>query len=228
MVEKKDILVVDDDPNVQELIKLYMERENYTIVVSETGEEALEIVSRLQPLAMILDIMLPGMDGWKVLEKLRIQGHTLPVLMLSGRGQEYDKVRGLELGADDYLTKPFSPLELMARIKAVLRRVQPQKEDELQLPGLIINFSRHTVKVGEEDVSLTPKEFALLSHLARHRGRVFSREILLQEVWNYEYLGDLRTVDVHIKSLRKKIHREQIPFSIETVWGIGYKFQLHT
>ncbi len=223
-MENKKLLVVDDDANVQEILKLYLERENFSVSLLDNGKDALDAVETDGFDLIILDIMMPELEGWEVLEKLRIKGIDAPVILLTARSQEYDRVRGLELGADDYIVKPFSPLEVLARVKAVLRRVQPS-EDEINLPGLYVNVSRHQVLRAGENIKLTPKEFDLLVFLLRNEGRVFNRDILLDKVWGYEYPGDVRTVDVHIKGLRKKLGSSSV-WSIETVWGKGYKFQV--
>lgn len=219
-------LIVDDDPNVQELIKLYLNKEGFQSITAETGEKALAEVKKQQPSFIILDIMLPGIEGWEVLERLRRQNINTPVIMLSAKGQEYDRVKGLELGADDYITKPFSPLELIARIKAVIRRVDPQDETEIIIDGLQINIPRHLVLLDDVQIDLTPKEFDLLTFLAQNPHQVFSREKLLEKVWGYDYPGDLRTVDVHIKCLRKKLPSQGKKWSLQTVWGVGYKFEV--
>jgi two-component system response regulator ResD len=194
------------------------------------GEEAVRKAKLLNPQLVILDIMLPKLDGWDVCREIR-KFSTIPIIMLTAKGEEFDKVLGLELGADDYLTKPFSPRELIARVKAILRRMAQddaaESEDSISLPGLIINLASREVLASGREVALTPKEFDLLWHLAKHTGKVFTREQLLTAVWGYDYYGDLRTVDTHIKRLREKVEREeQLSFHIKTIWGVGYKFEV--
>lgn len=224
------ILVVDDENHIRELVRLYLEKEGFTVSMAVDGEEAVRKVKSLNPLMVILDIMLPKLDGWDVCREIR-KFSTIPIIMLTAKGEEFDKVLGLELGADDYLTKPFSPRELIARVKAILRRMiqddPAESEDSISLPGLIINLASREVLAGGREVALTPKEFDLLWYLAKHTGKVFTREQLLTAVWGYDYYGDLRTVDTHIKRLREKVEREEhISFHIKTIWGVGYKFEV--
>jgi len=226
------ILVVDDEEHIRELVRLYLEKNGFKVAVAADGAEALEKAKTLKPQLIILDIMLPKMDGWDVCREVR-KISDVPIIMLTAKGEEFDKVLGLELGADDYLTKPFSPRELVARVKAILRRVviddTMQKEDQISFPGLSINYASREVQVGEKLVSLTPKEFDLLWFLAKNPSKVFTREQLLTAVWGYDYYGDLRTVDTHIKRLREKVEREgaqELAFQIKTIWGVGYKFEV--
>lgn len=219
------VLVVDDDQNVLELVKLYGEREGFKVVGINHGDLVMAEFDRENPDVVILDIMLPGTDGLTLCRKLR-SVHMVPIIMLTAKGEEADRVLGLEMGADDYVSKPFSPRELVARIKAVLRRTQnidAETNWKLKYPGLEIQADVRRVLVNHVEEELTPKEFDLIYHLAQNPGRVFTREELLEAVWGYDYFGDQRTVDVHIRRLRKKLK----PLSHEyltTVWGVGYQF----
>lgn len=227
MVSNK-ILVVDDEPLVQDLIRLYLEKEGFQVEKAWDGEEALAKLHATNPDLIILDIMLPKMDGWAVCKEIR-KTSTTPIIMLTAKGEEFDRVLGLELGADDYVCKPFSPIELVARIKAVLRRsaLAGQAHSKiLNYPGLTINYDSHWVEVDGGKVTLAPKEFELLWFLASHPGRLYSREQLLQYVWDYDYVGDPRTVDTHIKRLREKLEAGAKQRYIRTVWGLGYKFEV--
>ncbi len=222
------ILVVDDEKTIVKGLKFGLEKEGYEVVAAYDGEEALAVFAAEKPDLVILDLMLPGVDGFEVCRRLR-KGSEVPVVMLTARGEDIDKILGLELGADDYVTKPFNPRELVARVKAILRRAQTQDPAQLRVikvQELQIDLFQHKVRVKDKDVDLTSKEFALLSLLASHPGRIFSREQLLEQIWGYDYYGDARTVDVHIRHLREKL--EQSPGSpklILTVWGAGYKFR---
>ncbi|MGQ9475464.1 MAG: response regulator [Actinomycetota bacterium] len=221
------VLVVDDEPNIVELARLYLEKEGFRVAEAGSGEEALRLFEELRPALMVLDIMIPEPDGWEVCRRIRSRS-TLPIIMLTAREDEVDKVVGLELGADDYLTKPFSPRELVARVKAVLRRTAAagEPQDVLHVDDLVIDASRRKVFQREKEVELTPREFDLLYALALNRGIVMSREKLLDRVWGYDYFGDTRTVDVHIRHIRDKLgDNPQEPRYLVTVWGIGYKFR---
>jgi len=221
------ILVVDDEPNIVELARLYLEKEGFRVAEARSGEEALRLLEELHPALMVLDIMIPEPDGWEVCRRIRSRSN-LPIIMLTAREDEVDKVVGLELGADDYLTKPFSPRELVARVKAVLRRTtfSGEPRDVLHVDDLVIDTSRRKVFQSEKEVELTPREFDLLYTLALNRGIVLSREKLLERVWGYDYYGDTRTVDVHIRHIRDKLgDNPQEPRYLETVWGVGYKFR---
>lgn len=221
------ILVVDDEPNIVELARLYLEKEGFRVAEARSGEEALRLLEELHPALMVLDIMIPEPDGWEVCRRIRSRSN-LPIIMLTAREDEVDKVVGLELGADDYLTKPFSPRELVARVKAVLRRTtfSGEPRDVLHVDDLVIDASRRKVFQSEKEVELTPREFDLLYTLALNRGIVLSREKLLERVWGYDYYGDTRTVDVHIRHIRDKLgDNPQEPRYLETVWGVGYKFR---
>jgi DNA-binding response OmpR family regulator len=229
-VSRPRILVIDDEENVCELITLYFERAGYEVVTSPDGSEATDLIRSQKPDLVILDLMLPGIDGLEVCKEIR-KLTNIPIIMLSAKVDEVDRVLGLEIGADDYVTKPFSPRELLARVKAVLRRAayipMPDEQQVLNLPGLAISRISREVLVGEDHVDLTPKEFDLLWYLASNRNRVFTREQLLEQVWAYqEFYGDERTVDQHIKRLRRKIEANGSACRITTIWGVGYKFEI--
>jgi len=228
---KETILVIDDDRHVGELVRLYLQKEGYLVAVAQDGVEGLEKARAIHPDLIVLDIMLPKKDGWEVCRELRAITRA-PIIMLTAKGEEADKLYGFDLGADDYITKPFSPRELVARVRAILRRaanVSAEEEEEgvLRFPHLVINIPRFEVEVDGEKIALTPKEFELLKFLAQHPGRLFTREQLLERIWGYDFYGDMRTVDVHIKRLRQKIEKEGLPVRfIKTVWGAGYKFEI--
>ena len=234
MTEKQKILIVDDDPSISELIELYLNKERYDTRCVEDGEEALREFASYKPDLVLLDLMLPGMDGYQVCREIRSRSDT-PVIMLSAKGEVFDKVLGLELGADDYMIKPFDSKELVARVKAVLRRynAKPQKTppgheqvgDYVEYEDLIVNLTNYSVIYKGHTVDMPPKELELLYFLASSPNQVFTREQLLDNIWGYEYLGDTRTVDVHIKRLREKLQDNE-SWSISTVWGIGYKFEV--
>ena len=230
MPAKQKILIVDDDTNIAELISLYLTKEFYQVQIVEDGEQALQVFDTFQPNLILLDLMLPGMDGYQVCRELRSRSNT-PIIMLSAKGEVFDKVLGLELGADDYMIKPFDSKELVARVKAVLRRFQPSRTDEVHLPrlvqypDLIINQTNYSVIYQGNSIDMPPKELELLYFLASSPNQVFTREQLLDHIWGYEYIGDTRTVDVHIKSLREKI-KDHAAWRLATVWGIGYKFEV--
>ncbi|SFQ99414.1 response regulator transcription factor [Desulfoscipio geothermicus] len=223
-----NILVVEDEEPVRELLRLYLEKEGYQVEIAVDGEEALQKVPSRHPDLILLDIMLPKKDGWAVCREIRKQ-LSIPIIMLTARGEELDRVLGLEMGADDYITKPFSPREMVARVKAVLRRVHQAEEKKdaevITLPGLIIDNAAKQVEMNGQVFSMPPKEFELLWFLAANPDRVFTREQLLQQVWDYDYLGDPRTVDTHIKRLREKLSAHTGKRYIKTVWGQGYKFE---
>lgn len=224
---KKTILVVDDEENVSELLKLYLETEGFIVQVAEDGLKALELAKKIKPDLIILDIMLPFKDGWQVARELRRDTDT-PIIMLSAKGEESDKILGLNLGGDDYITKPFSPGELAARVKAILRRskAEVQENNVLEFPHLIIDFSKYEIITNGIKIVSTPKEVELLWLLANNPGRVFTREHLLDKIWGYDYLGDSRTVDTHVKRLRRKIEKGHLYTYLHTVWGVGYKFEV--
>jgi DNA-binding response OmpR family regulator len=229
-VAKQKILVVDDDENTCELIKMQLDMAGFDPVCARNGREALSAAKEHRPSLMVLDLVLPEMDGMDVFREVR-RSTNVPVIMVTGKGDEFDRVLGLEMGADDYVIKPFSIRELMARIKAVLRRSgsgQSATEQQLlNLPGFYVNLLSREVRINDERIDLTPKEFDLLWHLARNRDRVFTREELLKQVWDYEeFFGDERTVDQHVKRLRRKLQCDHTPCRITTIWGVGYKLEL--
>lgn len=228
MKEKPIIMIVDDDPNIAQLVKLYLEKDGYSTVTCSRGDEALEAFRQNPPGLMILDIMLPGMDGWQVCRAVR-QISQIPIIMLTAKDETFDKVLGLELGADDYMTKPFEGKELVARVKAVLRRSASSstEKDTLSFPGLTISQEKYEVYYQGKLVEMPPKELEVLYFLAAHQNRVFTREQLLEQVWGFDFFGDSRTVDVHIKRLREKLPGcENLGWSIRTVWSVGYKFEV--
>ncbi|HOB28684.1 MAG TPA: response regulator transcription factor [Bacillota bacterium] len=228
MSGKKTVLLVDDEKTLVKALKFNLEKEGFQVEEAFDGEEALEKAFNLNPDIIILDLMLPGLDGFEVCREIR-KKEEIPIIMLTARGEDIDKVLGLELGADDYMTKPFNPRELVARIKAILRRSSVKDESlrkQIQIGSLQIDLLQHRVRLGEQEIDLTAKEFALLSYLASNAGRVYSREQLLEQIWGYNYYGDARTVDVHIRHLREKIEEDPSnPQLILTVWGTGYKFR---
>ena len=227
MKEKPDILVVDDDPNISQLVRLYLEKEGYGVRTAARGDDAVNEFTRLPPDLMVLDVMLPGMDGYQVLKSVR-KSSAIPVIMLTARDETFDKVLGLELGADDYMTKPFDAKELVARIKAVLRRTQggeEEKKTDLSYPGLTVSIAEYAVYYEGRRIEMPPKELEVLYFLAGSPNQVFTREQLLKQVWGFDFYGDSRTVDVHIKRLREKLpDSEKYGWSIHTVRGVGYKF----
>lgn len=228
MKGNQTILVVDDDPNISNLIRLYLEKENFDVVIKERGDDALTYFSVNPPSLVLLDLMLPGMDGWQVCRSIRQKG-SIPVIMISAKDETFDKVLGLELGADDYIAKPFDGKELVARVKAVLRRTSAKtdEKDMLSFPGLTISLEKYEVYYQGNPIEMPPKELEVLYYLAAHQNRVFTREQLLESVWGFEFFGDSRTVDVHIKRLREKlIDTEPFGWQIKTVWGVGYKFEV--
>ena len=223
----RKVLVVDDEESVRELINLYLTKEGFEVIAASEGREALRLNGEHRPDLIILDLMLPGLDGWEVCRQIRSHSRV-PIIMLTARSEEVDRIVGLELGADDYVVKPFSPRELVARVKAVLRRgaAAAEEAEMLTFPGLRIDRTQHRIEVDGGEVHLTPTEFRLLWCLASQPGRVFSRAELLDRIWGYDSESDARTVDVHIKRLRQKTKAgEQRSFAITTVWGLGYKFE---
>ncbi|HHU07738.1 MAG TPA: response regulator transcription factor [Clostridiaceae bacterium] len=234
----KTVLIVDDDPNISELLRLYFSKDGFDVLICYNGDEVLDIYHTSSPDVIVLDLMLPGMSGFDVLRALRKESEV-PILILTARGDTLDKVVGLELGADDYIEKPFEPKELIARVKAVLRRVRPRpdgiatpdnsilsKPDIITWPNLIVDRTRYTVTCGSREIEMPPKELELLYFLSSHPDRVFTREQLLENIWGFDFFGGTRTVDVHIKRIREKLdvspHDE---WRIKTVWGVGYKFE---
>lgn len=221
------ILVVDDDRNICELLRLYLEKEGYSVAIVNDGEQAVAAFRDFQPAMVLLDVMMPKLDGWQVCREIRRFSET-PIIMLTAKGETFDKVLGLELGADDYVVKPFDAKEVVARIKAVLRRSggavsEPLKE--VRFDKLAINLTNYELKVNGEPVDTPPKELELIYHLASNPNRVFTRDQLLDEVWGFDYYGDSRTVDVHVKRLREKLEGVSEKWALKTVWGVGYKFE---
>ncbi len=226
-MNKTKLLVIDDDINICELIRLYMEKEGYEIHTAYNGQKAVEMFRECTPNLVVLDIMLPVMDGWQVCREIR-KVSNIPIIMLTAKGETFDKVLGLELGADDYIVKPFDPKELVARVKAVLRRYEHKESDaqEIVYPNLVINKTNYTVKLNGNELEMPPKELDLLFFLASNPNKVFTREQLLEHVWGFDFYGDSRTVDVHVKRLREKIEIENQNWQLKTVWGVGYKFEV--
>ena len=222
----RKVLIVEDDKNIADLMRLYLEKESMECQVSNDGLEGLEKFHQFQPDLVMLDIMLPGMDGWTICRKIR-ETSKVPIIMLTAKGELEDKVNGLELGADDYITKPFEMKEVLARVHAVLRRYgeEEQTEKRLTFDKLVINLDSYELLVDGKRVNTPPKELELLYHLASSPNRVFTRNQLLDEVWGFDYFGDSRTVDVHIKRLREKLEGVSDKWSLKTVWGVGYKFE---
>ena len=235
MEKEIKILVVDDEDRIRRLLKMYLERENYVIEEADNGSTALELALDNDYDVILLDIMMPGMDGIEVCKELREKKAT-PVIMLTAKGEETNRVQGFEVGTDDYIVKPFSPREVVLRVKALLRRsstttfvtAETSSKDVIVYPHLTIDNDAHRVTADGKDVNLTPKEYELLYFLAKSPDKVFDREQLLKEVWQYEFFGDLRTVDTHVKRLREKLNKvsEQAAKMIVTVWGVGYKFEV--
>lgn len=227
------ILVVDDDINICELLRLYIEKEGFDVVIANDGGQAITKFRTEKPDLIMLDIMLPVFDGWQVCREVR-KTSQCPIIMLTAKGEVFDKVLGLELGADDYVVKPFETKEIVARIKAVLRRVKDQNasieqtvsKKEVSYDKLVINLTNYELKVNGEQVDTPPKEMELIYHLASNPNRVFTRDQLLDEVWGFDYYGDSRTVDVHVKRLREKLEGVSDKWALRTVWGVGYKFEV--
>ena len=224
----RKVLIVEDESNIAELINLYLKKEGYETMIAPDGGKALELYRLFRPDLVLLDIMLPVMDGWAVCSKIRETDKT-PIIMLTAKGETIDKVAGLEMGADDYIVKPFEMKELLARVHAVLRRLDGDevKARRLTFDGLVIDLDSYELEVKGKRVDTPPKELELLFHLASSPNRVFTRNQLLDEVWGFDYFGDSRTVDVHIKRLREKLEGVSDQWSLKTVWGVGYKFELH-
>lgn len=227
------ILVVDDEKNICELLGLYLRKDNYEVDFAYDGNMALEKFKTFEPDMVLLDIMLPGMDGWEVCREIR-KTSSVPIIMISAKGETFDKVLGLELGADDYVTKPFDTKEVLARIKSVLRRTgndfekdEPADQvEEVEFEGLYVSLTNYKLRVKGVDVDAPPKEIELLYHLASHPNRVFTRDQLLDEIWGFKYFGDSRTVDVHVKRIREKLEGVSDKWGLKTVWGVGYKFEV--
>ncbi|MBE6758851.1 MAG: response regulator transcription factor [Ruminococcaceae bacterium] len=227
-MDNEKILIVDDDQNICELLRLYAEKDGYTVTLAHDGQKAVDCFDIEHPDLILLDIMLPSMDGWQVCREIRKKSKC-PIIMLTAKGETFDKVLGLELGADDYVVKPFEAKEVMARIKAVLRRSSKQDPNEKKLVSfdkLTINLNNYELRVDGRQIDTPPKEMELIYHLASNPNRVFSRDQLLDEVWGFNYYGDSRTVDVHVKRLREKLEGVSEQWSLKTVWGVGYKFEV--
>ncbi len=225
----KKILIVDDDKNICELLRLYLEKDGFSTIVANDGGEALHQAQINNPDLILLDIMMPVLDGWQVCREIR-KNSNVPIIMLTAKGETFDKVLGLELGADDYITKPFDSKEVVARIKAVLRRTSESDKSgevrEVRYEKLRINITNYELEVSGEQIDTPPKELELVYHLASNPNRVYTRDQLLDEVWGFDYYGDSRTVDVHIKRLREKLEGVSETWSLKTVWGVGYKFEV--
>lgn len=227
-MSNEKILVVDDDKNICELLRLYLVKEGYGVTIANDGTAALQEFDKLHPDLVLLDVMMPGIDGWEVCRKIR-QNNQTPIIMLTAKGETYDKVLGLELGADDYIVKPFEAKEVTARIKAVLRRCSSKDEENkgvYDFDNLHLDMNRYELKVKGKVVDAPPKELELLACLAGHPNRVYTRDQLLDEVWGFEYYGDSRTIDVHVKRLREKLEGASEQWNLKTVWGVGYKFEV--
>ena len=224
----KTVLIVEDDRNIADLLRLYLEKEGYTVVIAPDGMRGVEQFRTVHPSLVLLDVMLPGLDGWGVCRAIRAESQT-PIIMLTAKSETEDKVNGLKQGADDYITKPFEMKEVLARIEAVLRRsgIEPEKSRRrLEFDKLIIDMDAFELTVDGKKVPTPPKEMELLYHLASTPNRVYTRNQLLDEVWGFDYFGDTRTVDVHIKRLREKLEGVSDQWSLKTVWGVGYKFEV--
>ncbi|MBE6878343.1 MAG: response regulator transcription factor [Ruminococcaceae bacterium] len=231
-MDREKILIVDDDRNICELLRLYLEKEGYETYLAHDGESAIAMHDEMEVDLVLLDVMMPRVDGWEACRRIRAKKET-PIIMLTAKGETFDKVLGLELGADDYIVKPFDTKEVVARIKAVLRRTgrttaakTESDEGELVFENLVVNITKYELKVNDEVVDTPPKEMELLYYLAKNANKVFTRDALLDEVWGFEYYGDSRTIDVHIKRLREKLEGVSEKWSLKTVWGVGYKFEV--
>lgn len=225
---EEKILVVDDDQNICELLRLYLEKEGYKTMLAFDGQQAIDCAKSFMPDLILLDIMLPKFDGWQVCRQIRKESNV-PIIMLTAKGETFDKILGLELGADDYVTKPFDTKEVIARVKAVLRRVNSGEKADMQevnFDKLRINLTNYELQVDGKIIDTPPKELELIYHLASNPNRVYTRDQLLDEVWGFDYYGDSRTVDVHVKRIREKLDNISSEWSLKTVWGVGYKFEV--
>lgn len=225
---KNKILIVDDDVNICELLRLYLQKEGYDTLIANDGAEAVKLALKETPDLILLDIMLPSLDGWQVCREIRKTLET-PIIMITAKGEVFDKILGLELGADDYVTKPFDTKEVVARVKAVLRRSNDKQKkliEEVKYDNLRINLTNYELEVLGKQIDTPPKELELIYHLASNPNRVYTRDQLLDEVWGFDYYGDSRTVDVHVKRLREKLENISGEWSLKTVWGVGYKFEV--
>ena len=229
MMDNQKILIVDDDANICELLRIYLEKDGFSTVTSTDGEQAIIYAKQYHPDLILLDIMMPRLDGWQVCREIR-KTSSVPIIMLTAKSETFDKILGLELGADDYITKPFDTKEVVARIKAVLRRSGDGKKSsdikEVRYDKLRINLTNYELVVDEKAIDTPPKELELVYHLASNPNRVYTRDQLLDEVWGFDYYGDSRTVDVHVKRLREKLEGVSDAWSLKTVWGVGYKFEV--
>ena len=229
MNEKNKILVCDDDRNICELLRLYLVKEGFEVVLATDGEQAVELFRKEKFDIVLLDIMMPKLDGWQVCREVRKKSN-MPIIMITAKGETFDKVLGLELGSDDYVVKPFDPKEIVARIKAIMRRTGKTAAEadvkEVSYDKLVVNMTKYELKVDGKVIDTPPKELELLYHLASNPNRVYTRDQLLDEVWGFEYYGDSRTVDVHIKRLREKLEGVSDQWTLKTVWGVGYKFEV--
>lgn len=227
-MQNNTILIVDDDYNICDLVRMYLEKEGFSTEIATDGNVAIEKFKYISPQLIVLDLMLPGTDGLEVCREIR-KTSTVPIIMLTAKDDTFDKVLGLEMGADDYIAKPFEPRELVARVKAVLRRssqTEEPKKDEVTYNNFTVNKTNYELKISGEKIEMPPKELEVLYYLASNPGKVFTRDQLLDEIWGYEFFGDSRTVDVHIKRIREKIEKYEDGWCLKTVWGVGYKFEV--
>ncbi|UTR14046.1 response regulator transcription factor [Salipaludibacillus sp. LMS25] len=229
MKERLHVLIVEDDPYISDLLKLYLIREGFEVSIAIDGEKGWEKYFDEQPDFVILDIMLPKMDGWEVCREIRRDERKIPILMLTGKGESYDKIKGLDMGADDYVVKPFEPKEIIARMQAILRRTHPNNHERkpLAFEKLEIDIQQHQLWRGEDSLFLPPKELELLYFLATEKNQVFTRQQLVDRIWGFDYEGDVRTIDVHIKRIREKIGDEWPHWKLKTIRGVGYKFEVN-
>ncbi|MBO4693564.1 MAG: response regulator transcription factor [Clostridia bacterium] len=228
-MENQKILIVDDDSNICELLRMYLQKDGFDTAIASDGEQAVELAARYNPDLILLDIMMPRLDGWQVCRAVR-KTSEVPIIMITAKGEVFDKILGLELGADDYISKPFDSKEVIARIKAVLRRSSEKLKNnaikEVRFDKLVINLTNYELAVDGKRIDTPPKELELIFHLASNPNRVYTRDQLLDEVWGFDYYGDSRTVDVHVKRLREKLENVSDKWSLKTVWGVGYKFEV--
>lgn len=228
-MENRKILIVDDDSNICELLRMYFNKDGFDTAIAVDGVEAIELALRYKPDLILLDIMMPKLDGWQVCREIR-KTSEVPIIMLTAKGEVFDKILGLELGADDYISKPFDTKEVLARVKAVLRRSSEKSDKntikEVRFDKLVINLTNYELIVDGKQIDTPPKELELIFHLASNPNRVYTRDQLLDEVWGFDYYGDSRTVDVHVKRLREKLENVSEKWSLKTVWGVGYKFEV--
>ena len=225
-MSKPNIMVVDDEKNICELIRLYLEKEGFAVTIANNGSDAIAMIRQNRPDLVLLDIMMPVIDGWEVCRQVR-EFSQVPIIMLTAKGETFDKVMGLDLGADDYIVEPFDTKEVVARVKAVLRRTVTEEDSgEVVYDKLVVNIDRYELRVDGKVIDTPPKELELLYHLAKNPNHVYTRDQLLDEVWGFEYFGDSRTIDVHVKRLREKLEGVSDQWSLKTVWGVGYKFEV--